>query len=571
MASQEEQHVSTSRVSETFHNYAASLTPNTDDVGNDEEYNTEDLEEEYGSEDEQVSDLEDEGDNKDETETKSKGLIESLNDYLESIFSTYEEYDEEIEEELTAMYVLLWRILSGTVGIIALIVIIIKYPQYLHTLHENQLWFSNIKELEREISFRTEQGLYYSYYKQILLASSWSEGIEELLHDNGTEHGRTISIIHRFNILPEIFLSALYKWIKPAESPIFFYVASVFKLHGVFLATIFMTAWYLSSSCLAGVIASVFFIIHRLDTTRVNYTVPLRESFAIPLLYMQILFICTYLRSDRYQNVKAMVIYLLSVAFFQSWQFAPFVNLCQLLAFLSLGRLHLIPPSKVTALVVLVGTSLVTSCFLQLNPPLVISSPALSMLVPALILSFTPPPDKRLGSLARICVVFSEMALMLISTVLINGFVKLFLNSGADSHIYQLLLAKFQIGDEKDFDSRLYICNEAFKYLDIQSLYRLTRSGLLPIYFTGIFALMLALTFDIFKTTPNEDVVEDLFLSSDVYNEHKEPIQPENVDSLENDSSKDEVQSSEKLAVQQIFENSEAKDNSHCKASSSSV
>lgn len=51
----------------------------------------------------------------------------------------------QIEEELSAMFNLLWKILSGTMGLIAIFVIVTKYPVYLHTLHENQLWFSNIK------------------------------------------------------------------------------------------------------------------------------------------------------------------------------------------------------------------------------------------------------------------------------------------------------------------------------------------------------------------------------------------------------------------------------------------
>lgn len=51
----------------------------------------------------------------------------------------------QIEEELSAMFSLLWKILSGTMGLIAIFVIATKYPVYLHTLHENQLWFSNIK------------------------------------------------------------------------------------------------------------------------------------------------------------------------------------------------------------------------------------------------------------------------------------------------------------------------------------------------------------------------------------------------------------------------------------------
>lgn len=63
----------------------------------------------------------------------SQGKLKELNDFCQ------------IEEDLNAMYCLLWKILSGTLGVIAVVVILTKYPQYLGTLHENQLWFSHIK------------------------------------------------------------------------------------------------------------------------------------------------------------------------------------------------------------------------------------------------------------------------------------------------------------------------------------------------------------------------------------------------------------------------------------------
>lgn len=42
------------------------------------------------------------------------------------------------------------------------------------------LFFLN-QQIEREISFRTESGLYFSYYKQIVLAPSLSQGKQNLL------------------------------------------------------------------------------------------------------------------------------------------------------------------------------------------------------------------------------------------------------------------------------------------------------------------------------------------------------------------------------------------------------
>ncbi|KAK8751973.1 hypothetical protein OTU49_011404 [Cherax quadricarinatus] len=436
--------------------------------------------------------------------SKSKGIIEVFSDYLESIFSTEEEHDEEIEEELTAMYWLLWKILNYTLGVIAVVVILTKYPQYLDILHENQLWFSNIKEIEREISFRTEQGLYYSYFKEIIKAPSWIEGCNQLMKDNSTEHGRTINIIHRFNVLPEIVLSAAFRWLSSQESPSVFYVSSVFGLHGVFISALYVTAWYLSGSVLAGMITVILFVIHRIDTTRVNYTVPLRESFAIPFLFFQIFVMCTFIKSGRCQIVKLAVIFIMSVVFLQSWQFAAFILLCQLFCLVSLGRLLLLSAAKVNKLVLVLGASLLVSCTIQANPPLVISSPALSMVVPALILSATHTPDRTMGSVIRMIITTAELSLLLFVTVLINGSIKIFLNIDADSHVYQLLFAKLQMGDPRNFDSRLYMCTEAFDYIDIKTLERLCDSGLLPVYSIAVFVYLVSCAKSFIMKIPEE-------------------------------------------------------------------
>lgn len=60
------------------------------------------------------------------------------------------------------------------------------------------------------------------------------------------------------------------------------------------------------------------------------------------------------------------------------------------------------------------------------------------------------------------------------------------MNIDADSHVYQLLLAKFQMGDPRDFDSQLYMCTEAFDYMDLETVGRLCDSGLLLAYGLGI-------------------------------------------------------------------------------------
>ena len=39
------------------------------------------------------------------------------------------------------------------------------------------------QEVEREISFRTESGLYYSYYKQLVNAPSLGQGKQSFFHN----------------------------------------------------------------------------------------------------------------------------------------------------------------------------------------------------------------------------------------------------------------------------------------------------------------------------------------------------------------------------------------------------
>ncbi|MPC69545.1 putative C-mannosyltransferase DPY19L3 [Portunus trituberculatus] len=142
-------------------------------------------------------------------------------------------------------------------------------------------------------------------------------------------------------------------------------------------------------------------------------------------------------------------------------------------------------PSCVSTMVVVVAISLLVNCVVQNKPPLLISSPALSMVVPALIINMTPS-DGSLGAFLRFTIAAAEMSLVLLATVLISGAIKIFMNIDADSHVYQLLLAKFQIGDPRDFDSRLYMCTEAFDYMDLETVGRLCDSGLFFAYGLGI-------------------------------------------------------------------------------------
>ncbi|XP_051485832.1 probable C-mannosyltransferase DPY19L3 isoform X7 [Apus apus] len=387
----------------------------------------------------------------------------------------------------------LWNILSITVGAFFAISLGLLTSVYVATLHENDLWFSNIKEVEREISFRTECGLYYSYYKQMIQAASIQQGLHGLVYDNKTESVRTINILERMNVYQEVFLSILYR-ILPIQQylePVYFYIYTLFGLQAVYVIALYVTSWLLSGTWLSGLLAACWYITNRIDTTRVEFTIPLRENWALPFFAVQIAAI-TYLLRTHLQPVQErltlMAVFIATFLFSLTWQFNQFMMLVQALALFILDCFDMLPTGKVTWLYIIQISGLLLVCVLQFFNSMILGSLLISFNASVLIARTIQKNLKRGSLLNRLGKIIFHVLLVLCLTLLINKFIKKILNLESDEHIFKFLKAKFGFGATRDFDANLYLCEEAFGLLPLNTFSRLSDTLLFYIY---IFVLLL--------------------------------------------------------------------------------
>ncbi|XP_063737779.1 probable C-mannosyltransferase DPY19L3 isoform X4 [Eleginops maclovinus] len=384
--------------------------------------------------------------------------------------------------------ILPWRqCVSMAVGLLLAGLLALAQAWCVNAIHENLLWFSQLTEVEREISFRTECGLYYSYYKQMLQAPSIQEGLSDLIHDNLTESKRTINLLQRMNIYQEVFLSVLYR-LLPIQSylePVYFYIYTVFSLQAVYVIALYLTAWLLSGSWLAGTLTGVWYILNRVDTTRVEFTISLRENWSMPFLALQVTAITCYLRpqlTDLQQKVMVWLMYVTTFCFCLTWQFNQFILLVQALIIYSLDCLDFLTTSQVTTLYLVQVSSMLSVWLLQFCNSMILGSLVLSFIVATLFVRHCQSGLKTGSPLVRLGKLLLHSAMVLFLTVTINYLAKKALQLRSDEHIFKFIKSKFALGPTRDFDASLYLCEEAFGLLPYDTLERLAGTLLLYPY-----------------------------------------------------------------------------------------
>uniref|UniRef100_A0A8C2ASM2 Dpy-19-like 1, like (H. sapiens) n=1 Tax=Cyprinus carpio TaxID=7962 RepID=A0A8C2ASM2_CYPCA len=342
-----------------------------------------------------------------------------------------------------------------------------------------------MSSLEKEMAFRTEMGLYYSYFKTIIEAPSFMDGLYMIMNDRLTEYPLVINTLKRFNLYPEVVLASWYRaytstmdffgfptkmcWtinrgegLDPVESceglgdPAYFYVTFVFLLNGAMMSLFFIYGTYLSGSRLGGTVTVLCFFFNHGESTRVMWTPPLRESFSYPFLVLQMLLLTYILRNPSKNTMMALGIS--NIFFMLPWQFAQFVLLTQVASLFASYILGNLSPAKMQSVLVTHMISLAVCFLLMFGNSMLLTSFYASSLVSIWVMQ---------------CLAW------VVSTVILKFMLSVIFGASDDAHISSLIKSKFT--SYKDFDTMMYTCAAEFDFIETETLIRYIKTMLLPI------------------------------------------------------------------------------------------
>ena len=421
------------------------------------------------------------------------------------------------EEKFSRSYLLLVGVLTLLAGVLN--------AHHVSSLFENDRHFSHLSNLEREMTFRTEMGLYYSYFKTILEADSLMEGTMQLYKNNITEYPSVINTLKRFNLYPELFAGSLYRGLNQLgllsqqcwtvkrgsgladvrsceglQDPPNFYISLVWVAAGATASLIFLLGLVISGSVTGGLISCFCFFYNHGESTRVMWTPPLRESFAFPVCLAQILAVTLTTRNKRPGWKNVLSISTTTTLFIIFWQFAQFMlfsQVCAIFGIYLLGSLH---QDTLHSILVAQVIGLLNSVALMFGNEMLFTSWFFSSLGAAFLV--TLPLNnifQRLPNIIR--EIFSVLAFVGLTVVFKISIAKAF-NVSDDAHIWEILKSKFT--DFSTFDTLLYTCAVEFDFLGWEMPLKTTQTLLLPSAVLGCVLVVLQYASWLWKKTTEE-------------------------------------------------------------------
>ncbi|XP_037078366.1 probable C-mannosyltransferase DPY19L1 [Pollicipes pollicipes] len=381
---------------------------------------------------------------------------------------------------------------------------------HVSTLFENDRHFSHLSTLEREMSLRTEMGMYYSYFKTVAEAPDLMSGLHLLLEDRLVEAPHTVNALQRFNLYPEVLLGGAYHWYRRVTqalgwetrecwkvdrgerlapvwsciglgTPVFFYLAGVWLCAALLGIVLFVYGCQMGGNIWGGLLTVTCFFFNHAEATRIMWTPPLRESFAFPFLMAQMVYVCRTVASKRPSWLQVLSIGCMTAISLLFWQFSQFVLLTQTWLLYLLWVVGVLSTTQLKGILAAQLLGLVTAFMLLFGNRMLLCSlltgAVLALLLVALtledLLLLLPPPA---GALAR-------LGLGIVGTVGLRLELTHLLGVHDDNHVWNILRSK--LGKYRDFDTLLYTCAPEFDWLQPATVSQLSSTLLLPCALLG--------------------------------------------------------------------------------------
>ncbi|XP_035749758.1 probable C-mannosyltransferase DPY19L4 isoform X4 [Egretta garzetta] len=350
-------------------------------------------------------------------------------------------------------YMLIQRFAKLFFGCLAAVTSGMMYAVYLSTYHERKFWFSSRQELEREITFQGDSAIYYSFYKELLKAPSFERGVYELTHNNKTVSLKTINAVQQMTLYPELIASVLYQASGSEEviEPVYFYIGIVFGLQGIYVTALFVTSWVMSGTWLAGMLTVAWFIINRTDTTRIDYSIPSRENWALPYFACQVAALTGYLKKNLNCSAEKFCYLLVSAStytFMMMWEYSHYLLFVQAVSLFLLDSFTLAQTEKVHEVYKIYLFSLFLGYLLQFENSALLVSPLLS-LVAALMLSKCLQMNMKKGTFMSRLLKIMYIYLVFTITVTLNFLLKMFVPHKENEHLLKFIEVKLGLNTTK--------------------------------------------------------------------------------------------------------------------------
>uniref|UniRef100_A0A670ID32 Dpy-19 like 4 n=1 Tax=Podarcis muralis TaxID=64176 RepID=A0A670ID32_PODMU len=374
-----------------------------------------------------------------------------------------------------------WKLFFGC---LAAVISGMMYAMYLSTYHERKFWFSGRPELEREITFQGDGAIYYSFYKDLLRAPSFKRGVNQLTHDNRTLSLKTMNVVRQMTLYPELIASLLYQASGSEEviEPVYFYIGIVFGLQGIYVTALFVTSWLMSGTWLAGMLTVVWFIINRADTTKIDYSIPSRENWALPYFACQVAALTGYLKNNINPSAERFCYLLVSAStytFMMMWEYSHYLLFVQAVSLFLLDTVGFTQTEKVHEVYKVYLFSLFLGYMLQFENPALLVSPLLSLVAAVLLAKY----------------------LQVITGKSFGGFT----SQRSVSKVW-LLEVKLGLNITKNFTINWLLCQESLQAPSQDFFLRLTQSSLLPFYILVLIICLVSVGQATFRRISGEPV-----------------------------------------------------------------